>query len=178
MNKKILLPLSFIALAIPLALNQSYVSNNALYVSDYISRDDFFNHALDVNEQIGNEGIVLLKNDGFLPFKNVKKISIVGKTSSNLTYSPYGRAAGSSFLDAKFVSLKQAFVDGGFLLNEELEQFYGDNSRSGRGRTNGNDGWRGNSQVQIAETPLSKYSSDLLASMDNYKDAAIMVINR
>ena len=178
MKKKILLPLSFIALAIPLALNQSYVSNNALYVSDYISRDDFFNHALDVNEQIGNEGIVLLKNDGFLPFKNVKKISIVGKASSNLTYSPYGRAAGSSFLDAKFVSLKQAFVDGGFTLNEELEQFYADSSRSGRGRTNGNDGWRGNSQVQIAETPLSKYSSDLLASMDNYKDAAIMVINR
>ena len=178
MKKKIFLPLSFIALAVPLALGQRYVDNHALYISDYTTRADYLVHGLAVNEQIGNEGIVLLKNDGFLPFKNVKKISIVGKASANPGYSPYGRAATGQNLDVKSVTLKQAFVNAGFTLNEDLESFYNNSTKSGPGRTNGNDGWKGNSQVQIGETPISCYTPELLSTMDYYKDAAIMIIAR
>ena len=178
MKKKIFLPLSFIALAVPLALGQRYVDNHALYISDYTTRADYLVHGLAVNEQIGNEGIVLLKNDGFLPFKNVEKISIVGKASINLCLSPYGRAANGSNLDVKTTSLKQAFLNEDFILNEDLEGFYNVNTKSGPGRTNGNDGWKGNSQVQVGETPISCYTPELLASMDKYNDAAIMIITR
>ena len=178
MKKKIFLPLSFIALAMPLALSQRYVDNKALYISEFTTRANYISHGLKVNEQIGDEGIVLLKNDGFLPFKKVKKISIVGKASARVVYSPYGASASGQNLDVRSVSLRQAFIDGGFTINEDLEEFYANNRLSGPGRTNGNDSWKGNSQVQIGETPISNYTPEVLASMDNYNDAAIMVITR
>ena len=46
------------------------------------------------------------------------------------------------------------------------------------GRTNGNDSWKGNSEVTIGETPISSYSAELLATLDEYSDAAIQVISR
>ena len=59
-----------------------------------------------------------------------------------------------------------------------MTAFYKDNSLSGSGRTNGNTSWRGISQVTIGETPLSSYSEELLASLDEYNDAIVQVITR
>ena len=59
-----------------------------------------------------------------------------------------------------------------------MTTFYKNNNKSGSGRTNGNSGWTGVSQVTIGETPMSSYSQTEKDSMTTYGDAIFQVITR
>ena len=186
MKRKTLLSAAILALALPVALSQRFTANNAQYIGDYTEKKSYIEHGVKVNEQICDEGMILLKNDGFLPFKNVKKISIVGKNAFNFNTGAGGRAS-SGPLDVSPINLEDAFKDAGFEVNQTVMDFYGrrgntyawnNNNASGPGRSNGNDSWKGNSQVQIGETPISLYSQEVLNSFDQYKDVAIQFITR
>jgi beta-glucosidase len=75
--------------------------------------------------------------------------------------------------------LQKSLTDVGFKINPDLTTFYKNNDLSGRGRTNGNGGWMGRSDVTIGETPFASYTDALKNSMENdYNDAAVMVITR
>jgi len=182
MKKKFLFSATLVALALPLALSQRFEGNHAQNILDALDVKGAVANSVKINEQIANEGIILLKNDGFLPLKNVKKITIASKGA----FDTLGvTAPGSSYID-NMVCIEEAFKKSGFEVNQKLMDFYGhrsrkswsNNSESGPGRALGNDGWRGNTQHQVGETPLSSYTPELLKSMDEYKDAAILVISR
>ncbi|MBO7573691.1 MAG: glycoside hydrolase family 3 C-terminal domain-containing protein [Bacilli bacterium] len=178
MKKKLLIPIFLGALAVPLCIQQQAEGLNAQFIGEYSSRNDYIVAGSALNAQICDEGFVLLKNEGnFLPMVGNEKISVVGKSSTNLVRggggSGSGRVNGESDID-----LQKSLKDAGFELNADLTAFYKSEERSGKGRSNGNDGWKGNSQVQIGETPLSLYGEDLLATLDEYNDCAIQVISR
>ena len=200
MKKKILLPVLLMGMALPFAIGGTYSGVNAEFIGDYSASKAYTEAGSKLNKQICDEGFVLLKNKGnFLPMSaEGKKISLVGKSSGNLVRGGGGSGSGSVkneenwqlFGDAS-LDVKGALEESGFEVNKAIQEFYGkwsksnwggasysNNSKSGNGRTNGNDGWKGNSEVTIGETPLSSYSAELLATLDEYNDAAIQVISR
>ena len=190
MKKQLLIPIFLAALTLPACLNKGLSANNAEFIGEYGQNDRkaYIEHAQKVQDNLAEEGFVLLKNkDNFLPMAaQGKKITLAGKSSNNLACGGAGSGSGSVTSDVKGYHMDEALKEVGFELNQKVMDFYGkwssgrwsNNSASGSGRTNGNDSWKGNSQVTIGETPISSYTDELKASMDEYNDAAIQVITR
>ncbi len=178
MKKKILIPIFLGALALPLSLANKYNNVNAYFIG-IGERNDYLVHGLEVNAQLADEGMVLLKNlDDFLPMNGDENISVVGKSSTNLAKGGGGSGDASVSGGVHYIDLQESLTTVGFNINPDLTSFY-KGSSSGSGRTNGNGGWMGRSDVTIGETPFSSYTDALKSSMENdYNDAAIMVITR
>ena len=140
-------------------------------------REKYCAKAMELNERISDEGCVLLKNDGFLPMAKNSKVSLAGKSSISLVRGGAGSGAGAVTDGIKEIKMVDSLENAGLQVNKTLTDFY-DSSASGSGRTNGNSRWKGISEVTIGETPLSSYTQAILASMDEYNDAAIFVISR
>ena len=200
MKRKILFPVLLMGMTLPLALGNKFMANNAEFIGDYDAKSAYTTAGSELNKKICDEGFVLLKNkNNFLPMSSEgKKISLVGKSSGNLVRGGGGSGSGSVngeenwqlYGDAS-LNIKGALEEVGFEVNKHIQEFYGkwaksnwggpsysNNTKSGSGRTNGNDGWKGNSEVTIGETPISSYTPELLATLDGYNDAAIQVISR
>ena len=181
MKKKVLFPAFLAVLALPLCLHTNPISVNAEFIGEYSTSADYVAYAKEVNGQMADEGFVLLKNDGFLPMAGVEKVSIVGKASINLARGGAGSGSGSisgSVGKEENLNMQASLTEAGFEVNPEATAFY--KNRAGGGRTNGNDGWKGNSEVTIGEASIDKVNGDdaFLESLDEYNDAAIMVIAR
>ncbi|MCQ2797520.1 MAG: glycoside hydrolase family 3 C-terminal domain-containing protein [Bacilli bacterium] len=183
MKKKTLAPLFLTGMVLPLALaagmsGKDAARASAAYIGEYGERAAYIEHATKVNGQMADEGFVLLKNDGSLPLAKGSKISVVGKSSTNLARGGAGSGAGSVSSGVTSVNLQDSLTDAGFEINNTLTDFYKDDKRSGPGRTNGNDGWKGNSEVTIGETPWTSYTDAIKDSIYEYSDAVIQVLTR
>ena len=177
MNKKLLIPLFIAGIALPLGLAKAADPVSALMFGEANSRSDYIAHASKVGAQLADEGFVLLKNDGFLPANpQTTKISIVGRSSVNLARGGAGSGSGSVASGVTSYDLQKSLTDAGYIINTQLTSFY--NNNAGSGRTNGNNGWKGNSEVTIGETPMSSYTDAIKNSIDQYSDAIIQVITR
>jgi len=179
MFKKLLLTLLISGLSAPvLAASEPATVASADFIAKYTDRTSYIKAGSDLNNRICDEGFTLLKNlDGFLPMEGVEKISVFGKSSTSLVYGGGGSGSGRVNGETQ-IDLQKSLTNAGFQLNEALTSFYKDSSKSGSGRTNGNDGWKGNSEVTIGETPIAKYDATLKATFQDYNDAAIMVLSR
>lgn len=143
------------------------------------NRTAYCEKAMKLNAQIADEGCVLLKNlDDFLPMRKESRVSLVGKSSVELVRGGAGSGSGAVSQGITEIKMDGSLRDAGLIVNQDLIDFYNNDSKSGSGRANGNTGWTGVSQVVIGETALDKYTPELLASMDEYNDAAIFVISR
>ena len=189
MKKKLLVPVFLAAMALPVCfLNSKPIGLSADFIGEYTDSNVYKQYGSVINGQMADEGFVLLKNDGFLPMAP-GKVTLAGKSAFNLAKGGAGSGSSSASSGVNDYTLQWALEDAGFEVNTTLKAFYGsnqdgnhgrwtNNSASGPGRTNGNDGWKGNSQVQIGETPVSAYTDELIESMDEYNDVAIQVITR
>lgn len=179
MKKKLLVPLFLAGMAIPILANGKEIKGvDAAFIGEFGERQAYIEHGTKINTQLAEEGFVLLKNDGTFPMRKGSKITAVGKTSINLIKGGQGCGAlGSIGTDIPTYDLQKSLTEAGFVLNEKATSFY--NTAPGK-RTNGNDGWRGNSEVTIGETPIEslKRDADLMNSFKDYKDLAIQVISR
>ena len=152
-----------------------------LYLSEYATKDEVYEAARAVNQEICEEGIVLLKNrDGALPMSTADapvKISVFGKNSVNLAYGGSG-SGGSN--DANAVDLYTALAEAGFSCNPTLKAFYENDGQSGGARKgNSKDLDSGDTVIlSTAETPQSMYTAEVAASYSDYKDAAVVVFSR
>ena len=148
------------------------------YTTDYDSWQATLDAAAELNEQIGAEGFVLLKNEqSNLPFgSTVRDISLFGKNSVNPVYSGSGSSGGTS---GNTVSIEQSLKDAGFNVNPDLVAFYNDNDLSGQPRsTMSFSSYNYHSYFATAETPQSKYTDEVKASYADYDDAAVVVFSR
>ena len=180
MKKKVLLPILLAAMAFPLALQSNPTGLSAEFIGLYDQRTEYISYATKLNGRMADEGFVLLKNrDHFLPMGgDGTRVTLAGKSAFNLARGGAGSGSGSTSQGVSAIDLEKSLKDVGFEVNPVLKAFYNDNNRSGIGRTNGNDGWKGNSQVQIGETPMECYGEEELDSMSEYSDLAIQVITR
>ena len=74
MKKKVLFPVLLMGMTLPLALGNKFTANNAEFIGDYGQKNAYIAAGSKVNEQICDEGFVLLKNkDNFLPMRGEEK---------------------------------------------------------------------------------------------------------
>lgn len=133
-----------------------------------------------VNEEICEEGFILLKNDGVLPVKTdgakKVKVSVYGKNSVNLAYGSSG-SVGGNIKNPK--TIFESLTAAGYEINPALKSFY-ESSASGSGRPSAPSMASGAipSGFATGETPVSSYGQDVLSSLTQYKDLALVVITR
>lgn len=148
-----------------------------IYKSEYNSKAESVEAGNRLNVEIEQEGAVLLLNeDEALPMEKGAKVSVFGKNSVNLVLGGSGSGGGSGVGSSIFNGLE----NGGFEYNETLKEFY-ESSISGEGRSDSPDLSSGSSTaptLEIGETPVSSYTSEVMNSLSQYDDAAIVVISR
>lgn len=153
--------------------------SEAIYTSDYKSKEEAKAAGDELNLQIAREGFTLLVNEGgALPLaENERKVSVFGKNSVNLVLSGSGSGKVNGE-DAK--TLFDGLTDAGIQYNPELQKFY-QSSDSGKGRSDNPataDQSKEAPTLDIGETPIDKYPNSLVKTYKEYNDAAIVVFSR
>ena len=187
MNKKFFLVLGLIpVLGVAFAGKQSddipliRANTNNRFIADmqYSDTNAYNRHAQELNKQIAEEGMVLLKNEGnVLPFKGVSRISVFGKASTDPQLGGGGSGSGSVSQGITKVDLQKSLEDAGYELNPTLTAFYKDNNQSGSGRSTPTK-WDGTGYNTVGETPINKYTDSVKASFSSYNDAAVILLAR
>ena len=151
------------------------------YTTEYESKDDVYEAANALNEEIVSEGITLLKNENnSLPLEKQSKVTVFGKNSTDLVLSGSGSNSGSSG-DEETKTIYDSLENAGFSFNPVMKDFYENDSRSGSGRPASpdmNSTITGLTGFPTGETPVSSYGEDVKESFDDYNDAAIVVFSR
>ncbi len=143
--------------------------NDGMYYSDYSSLDEVEAAAAEFNVSIGEEGFILMKNDGLLPFEGINNISILGKNSINLAYGGGGSGSGDSSVA---LTIYDSLEAAGYNCNPKMADFY--ETSSGSRYVGG----MGGGTSAIGETPIEEYDRSVTDTFLTYNDAAIIVITR
>ena len=121
-------------------------------------------------QEIAEEGIVLLKNDGTLPLAADSNLNVFGWASTNPCYGGTGSGALSDAYPT--VSLLQGLEDAGFNLNKELSDFYtayrADRPEVGM--------WA--QDWTLPEPTADSYTDEMMANAKEFSDTAMVVITR
>ncbi|MBQ6844675.1 MAG: glycoside hydrolase family 3 C-terminal domain-containing protein, partial [Agathobacter sp.] len=158
--------------------------NAVYYEGDFATEEERNAKGAEIVKQVGAEGATLLtNNENGLPLKSGDKVSLFSTSSVNIVYG----GTGSGNVDSsQCKNLKQALEeDGGFIVNPTLWDFY--LAEDGAGAyTRGNAGAvvqdsataSGYGSAEIVEAPWDIYTEDVLNSIEQYNDAAIVVFSR
>ncbi|MBR5252081.1 MAG: glycoside hydrolase family 3 C-terminal domain-containing protein [Oscillospiraceae bacterium] len=122
--------------------------------------------------QVEAEGAALLtNNDKALPLAKGAKVSLFSTSSVSFIYG----GTGSANVDAsKADNLKSAMEKAGFSVNQTLWDFY----LTGEGSQYVRDGGGFASGAKVGEAPWTAYADDVLASVEEYGDAAVVTLSR
>ena len=144
------------------------------YESEYGSKEEVLAAAQKLNEEICEEGFVLLKNEGeALPLGSNAKVTVFGKNSVDMVLGGSGSNAGSS---AGATTLYESLTAANISYNPTVKSYY-ESSESGAGRPDPLPMGKIPTGWPIAEATLP-YPQSIQDSYDEYSDAAIVVISR
>ena len=149
-------------------------ANPQYFTSDYANAEEVDKAATELSVQIEREGIVLLKNaEDTLPLEKGAKISLLSQNSVDLVYG----GAGAGSIDTSQVDdLKTALEKSDFKVNPTLWDFYA--TGEGAAYRKGVPNILGQGDFAANEVPMDVYTDEVIASMDEYNDAGIIVIGR
>ncbi|MEL5991772.1 glycoside hydrolase family 3 protein [Microbacterium phosphatis] len=143
------------------------------FASSFSSDQERQSYLETVSTDISREGIVLLENSGSLPLAENARISVFGQDAVDPVYG--GGGAGS--VDAsKAVTLGEGLEQAGFTVNPTLWEFY--ESGAGAEYRKTTPDVYGQGEYAVNEVPRDEYSSDVIASFEDYADAAVVVLGR
>ena len=126
--------------------------------------------ATDLVEDIADEGIVLLKNEGRTLPLTAGNLNVFGWASTNPVYGGTGSGALNDAYHT--VTLLEGLENAGFTLNTELSDFY-TAYRAGRPTiAMGTQDWT------LPEPPASTYTDEMMANAKAFSDTALVVIGR
>lgn len=121
-------------------------------------------------ENIADEGIVLLDNDGTLPMAKNSKLNVFGWASTNPCYGGTGSGALSDAYPT--VTLLEGLKNAGFELNTELSDFY-TSYRADRPEVGMlSQDWT------LPEPEAAQYTDELMNNAKAFSDTAMVVITR
>ena len=124
-------------------------------------------------QEIEEEGMVLLENNGGLPLAAGAKVSLFGQDSVDFVYG----GSGSGSVNTQTVSsLKDAFEESGFEVNDTLWDFY--ENGAGKDYRKAVPDETGAGAFEVNEVPVSVYTDEVKDSFVKYNDAAIVCIGR
>lgn len=136
--------------------------------------DDVVGNSMAVIEEVGDEGMVLVKNNGLLPLDSgTTQLNVFGWASVSPVYSGTGSSASGEAAPA--ISILQSLSNAGYSMNNELSQLYL-NYKNFKGM-------RPNINMQsqdwtLPEPTRDSYTSDLMSNAASFSDTAIIVIAR
>lgn len=139
--------------------------------------DDVVANSLAVVQETGEEGMVLLKNNGLLPLSSdVSALNVFGWASAHPVFSGTGSAA-SGDASIPQTDIITSLNEAGFATNEELTQMYADY---------GKDYWGGDRPVinmttqdwSLPEPTKEYYTAGVMGSAASFSDTAVIVIGR
>ncbi|MCD8190084.1 MAG: glycoside hydrolase family 3 C-terminal domain-containing protein [Clostridiales bacterium] len=123
-----------------------------------------------VVQELGEDGIVLAKNDGLLPLSSdTTNLNVFGWASTIPIYG--GTGSGSSSTEGN-VSILQSLADAGYTTNETLTQMYTDyrSERPEVGLTSQD--WT------LPEPTVDYYTDEIMEEAKEFSDTAVIVISR
>ncbi len=162
------------------------------YESDFATEEERVAKGAELVKQVEAEGAALLKNeDKALPLAAGSKVSLFSTSSTNIVYG----GTGSANVDTtKCDNLKVALEKAGMEVNQTLWDFYetGDASGYNRGQAGAvvqdsaqeqakkdeTEAASGFGSAEIVEAPWELYTEDVINSVGDYGDAAIVVLSR
>ena len=152
------------------------------YEVDYKTDKERIEAGAELVKQVEAEGASLLMNENTaLPLAKKSKVSLFSTSSVNIVYG----GTGSANVDTtKCDNLKVALEKEGFAVNKTLWDFY--ETGAAKDYTRGNAGAvvqdsataSGYGAAEIVEAPWKLYSDKVLKSVEEYGDAAIVVLSR
>lgn len=158
------------------------------FVADFSNTDELVAKHQEMGEQLMEEGAVLLKNNGSLPFKEeISKVTLLGLRSSSKAY--FGAKIGVSVPNNQNVSLETALNESGFEVNPTMAKIYellAADERFSKGVNSLSPSFAGvatgeEPSYTIAEPTLddiAQIDKRYLDSIEQYSDSAIVVIGR
>lgn len=121
-------------------------------------------------ENIADEGIVLLDNDGTLPMAKNSKLNVFGWASTNPFYGGTGSGALSDAYPT--VTLLEGLKNAGFELNTELSDFY-TSYRADRPEVG-----MFSQDWTLPEPEAAQYTDEMMNNAKAFSDTAMVVITR
>lgn len=121
-------------------------------------------------EEIMEEGIVLLDNDGLLPLEDTTKLNLFGWESINPAYGGAGSGGINDLYE--IVSLVKGLEHAGFSVNQELVDFYNSYGADKPEMSIQKQSWT------LPEPPVTEYSDTLLQNAKDFSDTAVIVLSR
>lgn len=137
--------------------------------------DDVVGNSVATTAAVGEEGIVLVKNEGLLPLDpGTTKLNLFGWASVSPVYSGTGSATAGEITLAP-VSTMKSLADAGYDLNTELSQLY---LNYGKFKGFRPDITMGSQDWTLPEPPRSSYTTELMNGAASFSDTAIIVLGR
>lgn len=121
-------------------------------------------------EEIMEEGIVLLENDGLLPLDGVENLNLFGWESINPAYGGAGSGGINDLYE--IVSLTKGLENAGFAVNQELVDFYNSYGSDKPEMSIQKQSWT------LPEPTATSYSEELLQNARDFSDVAVIVLSR
>ena len=124
----------------------------------------------DIIKRVGEEGLVLVENDGLLPLSSdVKALNVFGWGSTNPILG--GTGSGSSD-GSTAVGILQSLKDAGYSTNEELTKLYKDYRNDRPTVAMASQDWT------LPEPTVDAYTDSVMQQAKGFSDVALIVISR
>ena len=123
----------------------------------------------DVIKRVGEEGLVLVRNEGLLPLTDTDKLNVFGWGSTNPIFG--GTGSGSSD-GSTAVGILQSFQDAGFETNQSLTDMYIAYQPERPTVAMQSQDWT------LPEPTVDAYTDDLMSEAQDFSDTAVIVISR
>ena len=123
----------------------------------------------DIIKQVGEEGLVLVENNGLLPLTGVSAVNVFGWGSTNPILG--GTGSGSSD-GSSAVGILGSLKDAGFATNEELTKLYTDYRADRPVVAMQSQDWT------LPEPTVDAYTDAVMSQAKGFSDVALIVISR
>lgn len=121
-------------------------------------------------QKVGEEGTVLLKNNGILPLSSdTKKLNVFGWDSTNPLFGGTGSGSSDS---STAIGILQSLKDAGYETNESLTKMYTDYRKDRPSISMGEQDWT------LPEPTKDYYTDSLMKEAKEFSDTAVVVIGR
>jgi len=162
--------------------------DSTYYEMDYADSKELETAAADLVENITDEGIVLLKNNGSLPMTDTMKVTLLGRGSVDSVYGGSGSGAASN---EGLIDLRLGLENAGFEVNgtvydllndfaafEMADGFFGPVKEYENPKSEIVMDKPKESTYNSGEMPIELYTDEAINSFKQYNDAAIITISR
>ncbi|WP_148408775.1 beta-glucosidase [Murimonas intestini] len=132
-------------------------------------------HSKEVIQKVGEEGMVLLKNDGTLPLaSDIKTVNVFGWASVSPVFSGTGSGASDS---TGSIGIAESLEMAGFETNDTLINLYKEYADERPGAFENEEGWR-MTDWSLPEPPVDYYTDEIMDEAKEFSDTAVVTIAR